>query len=127
MVGRIKDMIRRGGENIAAAEVEGVLCEHPAVYAAACVPVPDEILGEEVKAFIQLRPDSAAQSVTPQEILDFALSKLAAFKTPRFIEFVGDMPMTPSERIEKHVLLTRKEDQRAGTYDARRSAWNESP
>lgn len=119
MVGRIKDMIRRGGENIAAAEVEGVLCEHPAVYAAACVPIPDDVLGEEVKAFVQLKPDAASQSTTPQEIVDFASERLAVFKVPRFIEFVDEMPLTPSERIEKPALLARTEDHRATAYDAR--------
>ena len=60
IVGRLKDMVRRSGENISAVEVEGVLCEHPAVRAAAVVPVPDELREEEVKAFIQLQPDEKA-------------------------------------------------------------------
>jgi crotonobetaine/carnitine-CoA ligase len=120
IVGRLKDMVRRSGENISAAEVEGVLCEHPAVRAAAVVPVPDELRGEEVKAFIQLQPGEKAD---PQDIVDFAGSKLAAFKVPRFIEFVDGFNMTPSERIIKRDLLENRQDQRQGAYDAAEKKW----
>jgi crotonobetaine/carnitine-CoA ligase len=120
IVGRLKDMVRRSGENISAFEVEGVLCEHPAVRAAAVVPVPDELRGEEVKAFIQLRPGETAD---PQEIVDFAGTKLAAFKVPRFIEFVNRFNMTPSERIIKRELLKNRKDQIQGAYDATKKKW----
>jgi crotonobetaine/carnitine-CoA ligase len=120
IVGRLKDMVRRSGENISAVEVEGVLCEHPAVRAAAVVPVPDELRGEEVKAFIQLQP---GEKIDPQDIVDFAGTKLAAFKVPRFIEFVGRFNMTPSERIIKPALLENREDQRQGAYDAVDRKW----
>jgi crotonobetaine/carnitine-CoA ligase len=113
-------MVRRSGENISAVEVEGVLCEHPAVRAAAVVPVPDELRGEEVKAFIQLQP---GENADPQDIVDFAGSKLAAFKVPRFIEFVDRFNMTPSERIIKRDLLENREDQRQGAYDATEKKW----
>jgi crotonobetaine/carnitine-CoA ligase len=122
IVGRLKDMVRRSGENISAAEVEGVLCEHPAVRAAAVVPVPDELRGEEVKAFIQLQPGETAD---PQDIVDFTVSKLAAFKVPRFIEFVDRFNMTPSERIIKRDLLENREDQRQGAYDAIEKEWRQ--
>jgi crotonobetaine/carnitine-CoA ligase len=121
LVGRIKDMIRRGGENIAAAEVEAVLAQHPAVRSAAAVPVPDEVRGEEVKAFLELQP--GCERTDPQQILDFARAHLAAFKVPRFLEYVGTMPRTPSERIAKHVLLARCDDQRRGSYDATTGSW----
>jgi crotonobetaine/carnitine-CoA ligase len=120
IVGRLKDMVRRSGENISAAEVEGVLCEHPAVRAAAVVPVPDELRGEEVKACIQLQP---GENADPQDIVDFAGAKLAAFKVPRFIEFVDRFNMTPSERIIKRDLLENTEDQRQGAYDAIEKKW----
>jgi crotonobetaine/carnitine-CoA ligase len=120
IVGRLKDMVRRSGENISAAEVEGVLCEHPAVRAAAVVPVPDELRGEEVKAFIQLQ---LREKADPQDIVDFAGTKLAAFKVPRFIEFVDRFNMTPSERIIKPALLENREDQRQGAYDAVDKKW----
>ena len=120
IVGRLKDMVRRSGENISAAEVEGVLCEHPAVRAAAVVPVPDELRGEEVKAFIQLQP---GENAAPQDIVDFAGSKLAAFKVPRFIEFIDRFNMTPSERIIKRDLLENSQDQRQDAYDATEKKW----
>jgi len=120
IVGRLKDMVRRSGENISAAEVEGVLCEHPAVRAAAVVPVPDELRGEEVKAFIQLQP---GENADPQDIVDFAGAKLATFKMPRFIEFVDCFNMTPSERIIKRDLLENRNDQRQGAYDAIEKKW----
>lgn len=124
IVGRLKEMIRRSGENISAAEVEAVLCEHPSVRAAAVVPVPDELRGEEVKAFVQLQPGETAETTPPQVLVDFARSKLASFKAPRFIEYVNDFPRTPSERIAKHKLLEMKDDQRLGAYDAQDQKWN---
>ncbi|WP_207400580.1 AMP-binding protein [Actinomadura roseirufa] len=109
LVGRLKEMIRRGGENIAAAEVEAVLTGHPAVRAAAVVPEPDALLGEEVKAFVQL-----AEPVEPRELVAFVRARLAGFKAPRFVEFVEAFPMTPSERIAKHLLPAGT----GGAYDA---------
>ncbi|MEV4398945.1 AMP-binding protein [Nonomuraea sp. NPDC049607] len=110
LVGRLKDMIRRGSENIAAAEVEAVLTGHPAVRAAAVVPVPDELFGEEVKAFVQV-----AEPVEPRELVAYVRARLAAFKTPRYVEFVEAFPMTPSERVAKHLLPAG----RGGAYDSR--------
>jgi acyl-coenzyme A synthetase/AMP-(fatty) acid ligase len=123
LVGRLKDMIRRSGENIAASEVEAALCEHPQVQAAAVVPEPDELRGEEVKAFIQLQPGETPESVPPQELLAFVRSKLAAFKVPRFLTYVDTFPLTPSERIAKHKLLERKNNTESPTYDAVTGAW----
>jgi crotonobetaine/carnitine-CoA ligase len=123
LVGRLKDMIRRGGENIAAAEVEAVLCEHPAVRAAACVPVPDPDRGEEVKAFVQLVSGVTPDDAPPAVLVDFVRQRLAPFKVPRFIEYVESFPMTPSERIAKHRLLAARADQRAGAWDAAAGQW----
>lgn len=118
LVGRLKDMIRRGGENISAVEVEGVIAEHPAVQAAAVVPVPDELRGEEVKAFVQCRPGA---SVDPAALVAFVRERLAAFKVPRFVEFVDEFPRTPSERVEKHKLA--RDDPRRGAWDAATGTW----
>lgn len=123
LVGRLKDMIRRSGENISAAEVEAVLCEHPEIQVAACVPVADELRGEEVKAFIQPQDGSPESMLDPQEIIDFAAARLAAFKVPRFVEFIDEFPFTPSERIAKHKLLEQKRDQRKGAYDSASGNW----
>jgi len=113
LVGRIKDMIRRGGENIAAGEVEAVLCEHPAVRNAACVAVPDAIRGEEVLAFIQ----PTADPPEPERLLDHCRQRLAAFKVPRYFSFVPYFPLTPSQRIEKHKLPRDL----SGCYDSQAS------
>jgi acyl-CoA synthetase (AMP-forming)/AMP-acid ligase II len=123
LVGRLKDMIRRGGENIAAMEVEATLCEHPAVRAAACVAIPDPDRGEEVKAFIQLVQGTAPEQAPPETLLDFVRARLAPFKVPRFLEYVDHFPLTPSERIAKHQLLAGRADQRAGSWDASRRNW----
>ena len=101
LVGRLKDMIRRGSENIASSEVEAVICEHEAVAMAAIVPVKDEMRGEEVKAFVQLRE---GQALEPNVLLEFLSSKLAKFKLPRYIAFVNSFPLTPSDKIAKHKL-----------------------
>ncbi len=104
IVGRVKDMIRRAGENIAAREVEDTLVMHPDVRLAAVVGVPDEIRGEEVKAYIQLT--SNLDTVTAARALsEHCLDRLARFKVPRYWEFRDDLPRTPSERVAKRSLV----------------------
>jgi crotonobetaine/carnitine-CoA ligase len=119
IVGRLKEMIRRGGENIAAAEVEAVLCEHPAVRAAACVPAPDEVRGEEVKAFVQLVPGETPATVPPEALIAHCRSRLAPFKTPRYLSYIDEFPLTPSQRVEKHRLPRDP----AGAWDAVNRMW----
>lgn len=114
-VGRKKEIIRRSGENISAAELEGLLRSHPAVVEVAIVPVPDEMRGEEVKAYLQLK-DGA--SFPPEAVIEFCRGNLAAFKVPRFIEYrVGDFERTPSMRVQKQALLNAKPDLRVGSWD----------
>jgi crotonobetaine/carnitine-CoA ligase len=120
---RLKDTIRRAGENISSVEVEGVLMEHPAVKLAAVVPVPDELRGEEVKAYIVLKDGYTLEDTPPESILDYARDQLAYFKVPRFIEYADDLPRTPSERVEKHKLVKMKADLRVGSYDAVEKVW----
>jgi crotonobetaine/carnitine-CoA ligase len=110
LVGRTKDMIRRGGENIAAAEVEAILSEHPSVRNVACISVPDPIRGEEVKAVIE----PIGEPPDPAAIVAHCRQRLAAFKVPRYVEFVAGFPLTPSQRIEKHRLSRRTDN----CYDA---------
>ncbi|MFF4693868.1 AMP-binding protein [Streptomyces sp. NPDC001307] len=107
LVGRIKDMVRRGGENVASVEVEAALERDDLVVAAAVVAEPDETLGEEVKAFIQLAAGVPADRATAEEIVERAGKELARFKVPRYVEFVADFPRTPSERISKPALKAR--------------------
>ncbi|MER7516492.1 AMP-binding protein [Streptomyces sp. NPDC126499] len=117
LVGRIKDMVRRGGENIASAEVEAVLERDDAVVASAVVAEPDETFGEEVKAFVQLAPGVPADRTTAARIIDRAGRQLARFKVPRYVEFVADFPRTPSERVSKPALKERAAAEPGVTYD----------
>ncbi|GAA1089141.1 MULTISPECIES: class I adenylate-forming enzyme family protein [Pseudonocardia] len=117
LVGRIKDMVRRGGENVACAEVEAALERDDRVVGAAVVAVPDDILGEEVKAFVQLGTGVPADRATARDVLDRAGAQLARFKVPRYVEFVADFPRTPSERVSKPALTARAEAEPGTTHD----------
>jgi carnitine-CoA ligase len=97
--GRTKDMIRRSGENISADEVERALLSHPAVRLAAVLAVPDELRGEEVRAFVVL-----SRNATPEELAEFCGTKLAYFKVPRYWTITDSLPLTPSERVAKGEL-----------------------
>jgi carnitine-CoA ligase len=100
--GRIKDMIRRSGENVAAREVEEVLLTHPGVRLAAVTGVPDEIRGEEVKAYYV--SNEVPTCVGPEELAGYCAVRLAAFKVPRYWQPVADLPRTDSERVIKERL-----------------------
>ena len=104
ITGRIKEMIKRSGENISAREVESVLAQHPSVSESAVVGVPDELRKEELKAFIILNNNKLGTQDTAQTILKHCESKLAAFKVPRYVEFIRDLPRTPTRKIAKHKL-----------------------
>jgi fatty-acyl-CoA synthase len=101
IVGRIKDMIIRGGENIYPREIEDVLFTHAAVSDVAVVGVPNEKWGEQVVAFIRIAPES---TVTEQELHDYLRQKLAPHKTPKAWIFVDELPVTASGKIQKFVL-----------------------
>jgi crotonobetaine/carnitine-CoA ligase len=104
-LGRKKDMVRRGGENIAAAEVEEVLRAHPKIRDAAVIPVPDDIRGEEVKAYVVLAEGCIADDLPPEEIVAHCAGRLAAFKVPRYVEYCSaDFPRTPTMRVRKEEL-----------------------
>ena len=122
-VGRLKDMIRRSGENIAAAEVEEVVTQHQAVRLAACVPVPDDVRGEEVKAYIVLQPGHSPESISPQVLSEFCSDRIAYFKVPRYWAFADDLPRTPSEKIIKSELVASQPDLRSGAYDRVDDCW----
>jgi len=123
-VGRKKDMIRRSGENIAAAEVEAVLRSHPRILEVAVIPVPDALRGEEVKAYVLLKPGETMESLPPQEIVAFCRSQLAAYKIPRYIEYRNeDFERTPSMRVQKQALLKERADLIAGCWDREADAF----
>ena len=118
IVGRKKDTVRRLSENISAKEVEDVIKSHPRVFDAAVIPVPDEIVGEEVKAYVIPRNKENEKSIDPKELIAFCSERIAKFKVPRFIEYREAFPRTPTERVEKHRLISEKKDLRSGSYDA---------
>ncbi|WP_370937444.1 AMP-binding protein [Amycolatopsis sp. cg13] len=119
LVGRIKDMVRRGGENVASAEVEAALETDDLVVAAAVVAEPDEVLGEEVKAFVQLAAGATGDRTTAEAIIGRVSERLARFKVPRYVEFVAEFPRTPSERVSKPALRARAAEVPGVTFDLR--------
>jgi acyl-CoA synthetase (AMP-forming)/AMP-acid ligase II len=123
IVGRLKDMIKRSGENVSALEVERVLLEIPAIREAAVVPVPDSHRDEEVKAYVQLRDGQAPEHTTPEQILAHCRTRLAKFKLPRYLEYVDEFEYTPSGKVAKHLLLKQKADLRQGSYDFIDAVW----
>jgi fatty-acyl-CoA synthase len=100
-IGRIKDIVRVGGENVSAMEVENFLLTHPKVKNVAVIGVPDKVKTEVCMAIIQLREGEKA---TEREIIDFCKDKIANFKIPKSVRFVKEYPMTGSGKIQKFVL-----------------------
>jgi len=99
--GRKDDLIIRGGENIAPAEVEAVLMSHPAVDEAAVVGVPSLEWGQTVKAFVVIRPEVG---IAAEELIDFCRQRLASFKRPERVEFVPELPKNPLGKILRQRL-----------------------
>ena len=103
-VDRLNDAIRRRGENISAWEVEQTLLAHPDVLGAAVVGVPAELGEDEVMAFVVARP---GRQPRPEDLIVFCQPRLASFAAPRYIEFVDELPLTASGRVEKYRLRER--------------------
>jgi crotonobetaine/carnitine-CoA ligase len=112
-IARVKEVIRRRGENLSPLEVEDVLAAHSAVLECAVTGVPSELSEEEVKAFIV--PAAGVQQLDFAELREFAASRLAAFKVPRYWQQVTELPRTPTARVAKHQLPAGHPD---GEYDA---------
>ena len=104
IVGRVKDMIIRGGENISPREIEEFLYRHPAVLDVAVVGVPNHKYGEAVCACIRLR-DGAA--VTEEEIRAFCRGQIAHYKVPRYVRFVDSFPLTVTGKVQKYLIRER--------------------
>jgi acyl-CoA synthetase (AMP-forming)/AMP-acid ligase II len=98
---RIKDMIISGGENIYPAEVESAICDHPDVAEVAVVGVPDDTWGEAVKAVVVMKP---GKSVTVADLICFTRQRIAAFKTPKTIDFIAALPRNASGKILRRNL-----------------------
>ncbi len=101
ITGRIKDLIIRGGENISAGEIENCLESHPAIDEAAVIGVPDLDWGEVVKAVLVLKPGA---SITPDEVTEYAKSKLASFKAPAYTAIVKELPRNAMGKVLKNDL-----------------------
>lgn len=100
-VARRKDIIRRRGENIAGAELDRVIGEHPAVSEAAAIPVDSELGDDEILVAVVPKSGSA---LTPEDIRGWCAERLAAHKVPRFVLFLESLPHTPTHKVAKHVL-----------------------
>ena len=110
IVGRVKDTIRRAGENIAAREVESVLTSFPDVSEAAAIPVQDETRGEEIKALIVWQEGVGGGEADIRRLIEHCRRNLAPFKVPRYFQTRPSLPKTGSSKIAKHVLLNETAD-----------------
>jgi crotonobetaine/carnitine-CoA ligase len=115
-VGRLKEVIRRRGENVAPAEIEEALCTHPGVTEAAVIGVPSELTEEEIKGFVAVAEPDVADLTAIRET---AAALLAPFKVPRYLEAVAELPHTPTGRVAKHEL-SRERTPREADFDAGR-------
>ncbi len=112
-VDRVKDAIRRRGENISAYEIETLLKGHEAIVEAAAVPVPAELGEDEVAVYI-VRADG---TLTERAVVEYAIRTMAYYMVPRYVAFVDDLPKTPSQKIAKHVLRERARDGYRAMWD----------
>jgi fatty-acyl-CoA synthase len=104
ITGRLKDMLIRGGENVFPREVEEFLYRHPKVQAAQVFGIPDEKYGEEVCAWVQIKPGTEC---SPEEIREFCRGQIARHKIPRYVHFVTDFPMTITGKVQKFIMRER--------------------
>ena len=100
-VARKKDIIRRRGENVAGAELDRVICEHPGVAEAAAIAVDSELGEDEIMAVVVRKPGAALEAA---EVRDWCAERLAAHKVPRFVIFVETLPHTPTHKVAKFLL-----------------------
>ncbi len=117
IVGRTKDMLIRGGENIFPREIEEFLYTHPKIEQAEIIGVPDSKFGEQVCAWIKLREGETA---TAAEIRDFCKGKIAHFKIPHYVKFVDEFPLTVTGKVQKFIMRERMVEELAS--DERKSA-----
>jgi fatty-acyl-CoA synthase len=104
IVGRIKDMVIRGGENVYPREIEEFLYRHPKIQDVQVIGVPDDRYGEEICAWVKLRPGVAASE---EEIRAFCRDQIAHYKVPRYVKFVDEFPMTVTGKVQKFLMRER--------------------
>ena len=102
ITGRLKELIIRGGENIAPREIDDVLYDHPKIQDAATVGIPDSFYGEEVRSFVVLKP---GQECSEEELMDYCRQRLADFKCPKSISLLEEMPKSPGGKIVRRELM----------------------
>jgi crotonobetaine/carnitine-CoA ligase len=100
-VDRMKDAIRRRGENISSFEVESEVCAHPAVREAAAVAVASDVAEDEVLVAVSV---AGGQTLDPAELIDFLRQRMAHFMIPRYVRILDDLPKTPTQKVQKHML-----------------------
>ncbi len=108
IVGRAKDMLIRGGENVYPREIEEFLFRHPAVQSVQVFGVPDEKYGEAVCAWVVLKP---GQQATADDIREFCREQIAHYKIPKYVRFVDEMPMTITGKVQKFVMRAQMVDE----------------
>jgi fatty-acyl-CoA synthase len=108
IVGRIKDMVIRGGENIYPREVEEFLYTHPEIEDVQVIGVPDVKYGEELCAWVKLRPGS---ELTAEQVREFCAGKIAHYKVPRYVRVTGDFPMTVTGKVQKFKMRETSVDE----------------
>jgi crotonobetaine/carnitine-CoA ligase len=113
-VDRKKEAIRRRGENISAYEVELILSRHPAILEVAAIPVSSEMSEDDVMVYVVLKPGA---ELTEAEVVHFAAEHMSYFMVPRFVEFIGALPKTASEKLEKYKLKQLAQARRALLWD----------
>jgi long-chain acyl-CoA synthetase len=102
ITGRLKELIIKGGENIAPREIDEALLKHPAVLEAASVGIPDPNYGQEIRACVVLKPGARASA---RELRAFCLGELGRYKTPKEFRFVAELPKGPSGKVQRLKLV----------------------
>lgn len=123
IIGRIKDSIRRSGENISSHEVASVVSALSGVMEAAAIGVPDDFRGEEVKVLIVLQAGTSRHDVSPEYVIAHCQNKLAAFKVPRYIQYVPDFPRTSSGKIAINSIKSDQALLQAPVFDRTKNTW----
>ncbi|MGM0583517.1 MAG: AMP-binding protein [Pseudomonadota bacterium] len=130
-VERARNLIRRSGENISAAEVEDALIDHPGVKGVAVMACPDEMRDEEVFACLVPADGARADRAAAESVLDFARERLAYYKLPGWVAFMEELPVTGTQKIQKHRIFEAgadpREDPRAIDLRAAKSARRRAP
>jgi len=111
IVGRIKDMVIRGGENVYPREVEEFLYRHPKVSDVQVFGIPDPKFGEELVAWIKLRE---GETLSEQEVRDYCRDQIAHYKIPRYVRFVDEFPMTVTGKVQKFLMRAAMEKELSG-------------